>query len=170
MNPGGGFEAAGFSAKIASLEALTAADGFWNDGEAAGKTMHELKALKLRFEPWKTLRERSEDLAVHLELALTAKDDGETDEIERSLKELEEIYEKQRIIELMPGEVDSAGCFLTVHSGAGGTEACDWTSMLYRMYLRWAERRGFSIEEEERPMHSRMRGSEKGREWENVKG
>lgn len=50
----------------------------------------------------------------------------------------------------MPGEVDSAGCFLTVHSGAGGTEACDWAGMLYRMYLRWAERKGFSLEEEDR--------------------
>ena len=51
---------------------------------------------------------------------------------------------------MMSGELDSSGCFLTVHSGAGGTEACDWASMLYRMYLRWAERKGFSTEEIDR--------------------
>ncbi|MDR2663674.1 MAG: peptide chain release factor 2, partial [Treponema sp.] len=56
-------------------------------------------------------------------------------------------FEKQNLVELMSGEVDRNGCFLTIHSGAGGTEACDWAGMLYRMYLRWAERRGFSVEE-----------------------
>ena len=59
-------------------------------------------------------------------------------------------YEKQNTLELMSGEVDRNGCFLMVHSGAGGTEACDWSGMLYRMYLRWAERRGFTLEEEDR--------------------
>ncbi|MCL2879487.1 MAG: peptide chain release factor 2, partial [Treponema sp.] len=67
-----------------------------------------------------------------------------------TLAEISARYEKQNLLELMSGEVDRNGCFLTVHSGAGGTEACDWSQMLYRMYLRWAERRGFKIDELDR--------------------
>lgn len=147
---GGVFESADFAGKIAVLEAKTADTGFWNDSTAAEKTMSELKALKLRYEPWKQLKSSIEDLFAHLELANDAKDESEAAEIETEFSAISKKYEKQNIIELMPGEVDSAGCFLTVHSGAGGTEACDWAGMLYRMYFRWAERKGFSIEEEDR--------------------
>jgi peptide chain release factor 2 len=112
--------------------------------------MAELKALKNRYEPWKSLRAASEDLAVLLELAGEAHDETETPAIEASLVELAARFEKQNLLEMMPGEVDKNGCFLTVHSGAGGTEACDCAQMLYRMYLRWAERKGFALEEEDR--------------------
>jgi peptide chain release factor 2 len=109
--------------------------------------MGELKTLRRRYEPWKALLREVDDLDALYELAQEAKEDGEAAEIERTLHTLSERYEKQNIQELMGGEVDANGCFLTIHAGAGGTEACDWSSMLYRMYLRWAERRGFSIEE-----------------------
>lgn len=89
----------------------------------------------------------SEDLAALLELAREAGDESLSGEIEAGLEKLSARYEKQILVELMSGEVDRNGCFLTIHSGAGGTEACDWSQMLYRMYLRWAERRGFSVEE-----------------------
>lgn len=104
----------------------------------------------MRYEPWKQLKIDIEDLIAHLELANEAGEEGESAEIEAGLSNLNNRFEKQNILELMPGEVDNAACFLTVHSGAGGTEACDWTSMLYRMYLRWAERKGFALEEEDR--------------------
>ena len=112
--------------------------------------MGELKALKSRFEPWNVLRAEAEDLHTLLELAAEEKDESQTAEIESTLKNLTFRYEKQKTLELMGGEVDRNGCFLTVHSGAGGTEACDWAQMLCRMYLRWAERKGFSIEEIDR--------------------
>jgi peptide chain release factor 2 len=112
--------------------------------------MAELKSLKNRYEPWKNLALGIEDLQTLYELALEAQDESESPEIEASLKELQSRYEKQNVLELMGGEVDKNGCFLTIHSGAGGTEACDWSGMLYRMYLRWAERKGFSIEEVDR--------------------
>ncbi|GMO26680.1 MAG: peptide chain release factor 2 [Termitinemataceae bacterium] len=150
MKHGGVFEDAGFAAKITALEEKAAGDGFWNDTAAAEKVMTGLKSLKLRYEPWKQLKIDVENLSAHFELASEAQDEGETREIEAELARLGAIFEKQNIIELMPGEVDNASCFLTVHSGAGGTEACDWTSMLYRMYLRWAERKNFDIEEEDR--------------------
>jgi peptide chain release factor 2 len=112
--------------------------------------MSELKALRNRYEPWKGLCADVDDLEALHELALEAADESESAGIESSLKNICDRFEKQNLFELMSGEVDKNGCFLTVHSGAGGTEACDWSQMLYRMYLRWAERKGFSIEELDR--------------------
>jgi peptide chain release factor 2 len=112
--------------------------------------MAELKGLKNRYEPWKTLRAEIDDLEALHELATEANDEGESAGVESALKALRVRYEKQNVFELMSGEVDKNACFLTVHSGAGGTEACDWSQMLYRMYLRWAERKGFSMEEVDR--------------------
>jgi peptide chain release factor 2 len=133
--------------RIKDLEDASLAPGFWNDPAAAEKAMQELKALKGRYEPWKALRAEVEDLSAFLELANEAKDDSQAPEIEAVFKQLSARWDKQILVELMSGEVDRNGCFLTIHSGAGGTEACDWAGMLYRMYIRWAERRGFSVEE-----------------------
>jgi peptide chain release factor 2 len=112
--------------------------------------MTELKALKNRYEPWRALAAEIDDLSTLWDLAMEANDESQTSEIEETLAAISAKYEKQNIFELMPGEVDGSACFLSVHSGAGGTESCDWTGMLYRMYLRWAERQGFSIEEVDR--------------------
>jgi peptide chain release factor 2 len=154
MTPGGVFEkpakGASFAERIAELEKRAGEEDFWNNAAAAEKSMTELKALKNRYEPWKELRQEIDDLETLYELACEAKDESEGPEIDSVLKDLSARYEKQNIFELMSGEVDKNGCFLTVHSGAGGTEACDWSQMLYRMYLRWAERRGFSVEEVDR--------------------
>ena len=109
--------------------------------------MAELKALRLRYEPWKTLAAEIEDVQALHELACEAGDEGESEGIRLSLEDISLRFEKQTLLEMMGGEVDANSCFLTVHSGAGGMEACDWSQMLYRMYLRWAERRGFSVEE-----------------------
>jgi peptide chain release factor 2 len=112
--------------------------------------MGELKGLKSRYEPWKKLQKEMEDLETLYELAGDEKDESQGPEIEAGLLDLRSRFEKQNVLELMSGEVDRNGCYLTVHSGAGGTEACDWAQMLYRMYLRWAERKGFVPEEEDR--------------------
>ena len=112
--------------------------------------MGEIKSLKKRYEPWKKLHNDIDDLVTLYELAEEEKDEKESSEIEKNLKDIQLRFEKLNTLELMGGELDHSACFLTVHSGAGGTEACDWTQMLYRMYLRWAERRGFKIEEEDR--------------------
>jgi peptide chain release factor 2 len=136
--------------RIAEIEAKAGEPGFWNDAGAAEKLMGELKALKGRYEPWKSLKAEIEDLEVLFGLASDARDEDESGGIEASLKDLSVRYEKQNVYELMGGEVDKNGCFLTIHSGAGGTEACDWSQMLYRMYVRWAERRGFVVEELDR--------------------
>jgi peptide chain release factor 2 len=147
MKPGGVFEDASFAQRIAEIEAKTAEPDFWKDPEAAEKTVVSLKSLKNRYEPWKALRDEAVDLRTLFELAMEANDERESAGIESSLKSLSDRYEKRNIFELMAGEMDKNACFLTVHSGAGGTEACDWSQMLYRMYLRWAEQKGFSVEE-----------------------
>jgi len=136
--------------KIQELEAESGKSEFWNDPSRAEKAMGELKALRNRYEPWKNLKAEAADLSALLELANEAGDESQAAEIEETLKSLSARYEKQNLTELMSGEVDRNGCFLTIHSGAGGTEACDWSQMLYRMYLRWAERRDFSVEEVDR--------------------
>ncbi|WP_245535024.1 peptide chain release factor 2 [Leadbettera azotonutricia] len=143
-------EDANFSQRIADLEAKTGAADFWSDSSRAEKVMGELKALKNRYEPWRELRSEMEDLETLFGLSQDEKDESQSKEIEAALKNMKGRYEKQNILELMSGEVDKNGCFLTVHSGAGGTEACDWSQMLYRMYLRWAERRGFTLTEVDR--------------------
>ena len=112
--------------------------------------MGELKALKSRWEPWKAIYKEMEDLETLYGLAIAEKDESQSPEIEAEYNALLARYGKQNILELMSGEMDRNGCYLTVHSGAGGTEACDWTQMLYRMYVRWAERRGFVLEEDDR--------------------
>lgn len=147
MTHGGGFDPASFERRIAETEARSAESDFWNDVGAAEKIMTELKALKARFEPWKDLVAEVEDLVTLQELAAAESDEGQASEIETVMADLQARYDKQNIFELMSGEMDRNGCFLTVHAGAGGTEACDWAQMLYRMYQRWAERRGFSVEE-----------------------
>jgi peptide chain release factor 2 len=147
MKPGGVFEDASFVQRIGELEEKAGDPDFWKESGQAEKFMGELKTLKGRYEPWKSLRVEIDDLVTLYQLAAEAKDESHDEEIETTLMGLSERYKKQNSFELMSGEVDKNGCFLTIHSGAGGTEACDWSQMLYRMYLRWAERKGFSIEE-----------------------
>lgn len=108
--------------------------------------MSELKALKSRVEPWEALMVEIEDLEALYQLADESADESMTPEIESALKAASERFEKLNIINLLSDEVDRNGAFLTIHAGAGGTEACDWAQMLSRMYIRWAERRGFKIE------------------------
>jgi peptide chain release factor 2 len=136
--------------RIAEIEARAGEPGFWNDQSGAEKAMGELKVLRNRYEPWKALHAGVEDLWTLYDLAQEAKDEDEAPVIEAEFKDLSGRYERQNVYELMGGEVDRNGCFLTIHSGAGGTEACDWSQMLYRMYLRWAERKGFAVEEVDR--------------------
>jgi peptide chain release factor 2 len=147
MMPGGVFESLGIKNRIEDIEAQTQCSDFWNDQAKAEKMLSELKSLKNRYEPWEKLFQDIEDLKVLHELASSENDESHTTEIENILADIEQRFEQQNLVELMTGEVDKNGCFLTVHAGAGGTEACDWTRMLYRMYLRWAERKGFSIQE-----------------------
>ena len=102
--------------------------------------------LKNRIEPWKELIKTMDDLEATYELAEESRDAELEAELISESEAAKAKYEKQSILNLLSDEVDKNDAFLTIHAGAGGTEACDWTQMLCRMYMRWAERRGYKVE------------------------
>lgn len=108
--------------------------------------MKELKELKDQLDTMQHLQGTWEDIQVLIEMAYEENDESMTEEIEREVSQFEEKFESLRIQTLLSGEYDTCNAIVTLHAGAGGTESCDWTSMLYRMYTRWAERKGFSIQ------------------------
>jgi peptide chain release factor 2 len=128
------------------LEVQTSDAEFWKNRESAESTLAVLKKLRRRWEPWQALRARMSDQEQMHQLAVEEQDQSMEPELRRSLEELEQDFAKLNLLQLLGEEGDSASAFLTIHSGAGGTEACDWASMLLRMYTRWAERRGYKVE------------------------
>ncbi len=108
--------------------------------------MKELKGLKDFVETTDNLVRSYEDINLLIEMAYEENDESLILEIEEEIKKFEEEYEEFRIQTLLSGEYDKDNAIVTLHAGAGGTESCDWASMLYRMYTRWAERKGFTVE------------------------
>lgn len=143
---GGVFDVSTIENKIAEKEKLTYESGFWDNPSEAEKVMAEIKKLKGKIEPWKELVSLANDLEALFELAEESQDESLELEVTDEFEKLKTKYEKQSILDLMNGEVDRNNAFLTIHAGAGGTEACDWAQMLMRMYVRYAERHGFKVE------------------------
>jgi peptide chain release factor 2 len=143
---GGVFDVSAIEKKIADKEALTAESGFWNDGAKAGRIMTDIKQLRDRIETWTRLKADSEALDDVLKMAKEEGDESMEADIRASFKDITERFDKATILELLSGEADRSSAFLSIHAGQGGTEACDWASMLLRMYTRWCERRGFKAE------------------------
>lgn len=146
MTSGGVFDSDDIYKKIAEKEALTTQDGFWDDNAKAQKVMNDIKLLKGRIEPWKDLISQVEDMETLYELGIEENDQSVEKELQEMYEKTSAEYEHQSILNLLSDEVDKNDCFLSVHAGAGGTEACDWTFMLSRMYQRWAERHGYKVE------------------------
>ncbi len=143
---GGVFDSDEINRKIKEKEELTTAPGFWDDNEKATKVMNDIKLLKGRIEPWKELIAGVDDLETLFELGLEEGDQSLEGELKENYDKLKSDFDHQSILNLLSDEVDKNDCFLSVHAGAGGTEACDWTFMLSRMYQRWAERHGYKVE------------------------
>ena len=108
--------------------------------------MSQIRRLKNRIEPWKKIIADMDDLEAMYELAAESGEASDEEEVRSMYEAAKEQFEKLNILNLLSGEVDQNDAFLTVHAGAGGTEACDWAFMLSRMYLRWAERHGYKTE------------------------
>jgi len=119
--------------------------GFWDEPEVSQKIMKELKDLKDQVETVGHLEQSYEDIGLLIEMAYEEEDQSVLPEIEEELNAFEEGYESLRIQTLLSGEYDKYNAIVTLHAGAGGTESCDWASMLYRMYSRFAERKGFGV-------------------------
>ncbi len=120
--------------------------GFWDRAEESQYVMKELKGLKDLLEKTNHLATQFEDIGLLIEMAYEESDEELIPEVEAELQSFETVFEEMRIQTLLSGEYDKDNAIVTLHAGAGGTESCDWASMLYRMYNRWAERKGFSVE------------------------
>jgi len=132
--------------EITRLDAESARPEIWNDPQAARVLMRELSSLRDQVETWNRLTSDTTDA---LELLEMAEETGDTDillDLEGEAQALTKRYEKLEFQLALGGPYDASDAILSIHSGAGGTEAQDWTQMMLRMYLRWAERRGYSTE------------------------
>ena len=130
--------------EIASLEAESAKEGFWNDVNNSQKVQKRLKQLQNKVAKYEKLCAQWDDLMTICDMAIEENDDSMLDELKSGYAEFEETLESMRLSTLLSGEYDANNAILTIHPGAGGTEAQDWAQMLYRMYTRWAERHGYT--------------------------
>jgi len=123
------------------------APDFWDNKEKAQSLMEEVSSLRNKIEPFKKLESAVEDLEVMFELAAEESDPAHKEqtvqEIDSEYHRLEEELDRFELLQFLNQPQDKANAFLTIHSGAGGTESCDWADMLMRMYQRWIERNGF---------------------------
>lgn len=128
------------------LQAQSAADDFWSNMEKAQKVSQRIKNLQDKIEAQNKRVSTVEDLLVLCEMGIEEDDDSMVEELEESFTALEADIESARLSTLFRGEYDKNDCMLTIHAGAGGTEAQDWASMLFRMYQHWADKHGFKCE------------------------
>ncbi len=131
-------------AEIAELEAESAKEGFWNNLDRSQKVQKRIKQLQQKCEKYEKLQSSWDDLMTICEMALEENDDSMLAELETDYAKLESELEAMRLSTLLSGEYDANNVILSIHPGAGGTEAQDWAQMLYRMYTRWAERHGYT--------------------------
>ena len=122
------------------------APGFWDDRDRSNKLMKELKNMKDTVEDFRKLESQYDDILTLIEMGYEEEDVSLIPEIRSELDEFTRELDGLRIGILLSGEYDKNNAILKLNAGAGGTESCDWCSMLYRMYTRWAERKGYSLE------------------------
>ena len=133
-----------------ALEAEMARPDFWNDQEAAQKTVAKLKRHKAIVTPVEELAERIDDLVTLHELAVEEDSSDALDEAAGEAGKLQSALDRLELKTLLAGRHDAGGCYFAIHAGAGGTESCDWAEMLLRMYLRYFEQNDYAVEELDR--------------------
>ena len=143
--------------KVADLETLAGKTDFWSDTNAAKATLREIKGAKRILDPWKKALTDGRDLQQIWKLSVEENDAALLAELAPQLDALEREVIRIEFARKMNGEDDAAPAILSIHSGAGGTESCDWADMLLRMYTRWMERKGFAYE-----MHDYQAGDSAG--------
>lgn len=122
------------------------APDFWNDVERSNEVMKTVKNLKDTLAAFDTVEEEYEEVGVLIEMADEENDATLLPDIEEMINQFKQHFETLRVQTLLSGEFDKDNAIVTLHAGAGGTESCDWTGMLYRMYTRWAEKKGYTID------------------------
>ena len=141
------FDVAGARERIGLLEEQTMSPEFWGlEQEESQKTLRQIKTLKAKVDKFEKLNASYEDCVTLAQLGLEENDEGAAAEASGMADSFYEDFERLRIETLLNGEYDRGSAIITLHSGAGGTESCDWVQMLLRMYTRWAEKSGYGCE------------------------
>ena len=122
------------------------APDFWDNPERSQEMMKELKSKKDDVETYSNLTSQYDDIETMIEMGYEENDESLIPEIQEMLDEFQQTFEQIRMKTLLSGEYDKDNAIVTLHAGAGGTESCDWASMLYRMYTRWAADKGYDVE------------------------
>ena len=132
--------------RVEELEKIMETSDFWDDAQKSQAAMKELKSLKDSIEGFEHLSQQYEDIETLIEMGYEENDASLILEVEEALQSFVNDLEELRIKTLLSEEYDKDNAILTLHAGAGGTESCDWASMLLRMYQRWADKKGFQTQ------------------------
>ncbi len=146
MNYGGLFDGESLNQLINQLENKTHEENFWTDPNEAEKVIKELNEVKSTVGIITNLRALVEEINTLIDLLTLEFDSELQNQFINKKEELEKTLQEARVLLLLSGPYDAKDCILEIHAGAGGTEACDWALMLYRMYLRWCEKHHFKVE------------------------
>ncbi len=132
--------------KIQELEKEMEHPEFWNDSDVSQEKMKQLKSIKDDVATYEQLETMYEDIETLIQMGYEENDESLVSEIAELLEIFQNTYDAIRMKTLLSGEYDNENAIVSLHAGAGGTESCDWASMLFRMYSRWADKKGFSLE------------------------
>lgn len=132
--------------RIAELEQQTQKEEFWQNKELFTRTNKEITALKKRVDPFVSIMNEVKDATELFEMALQDRDADVLNELSGKIEGYRGRFDEIETLELLSGEDDASNAFVTIHPGAGGTESQDWANMLFRMYYRWGEKKGFAVE------------------------
>ncbi|NYB72788.1 peptide chain release factor 2 [Sedimentibacter hydroxybenzoicus DSM 7310] len=127
------------------LESEMQEPDFWNNQERAQKVSQKLKQNTNRINEYKNLKQQVEDLEIFADMIIEENDESHLDELNETISDVSELLDNARIVALLSNEFDKNNAILSIHAGAGGTEAQDWADMLYRMYTRWIEAHGYNM-------------------------
>ena len=137
------FDPAGLKVRLEEIDKKVNENGFWDDPEAAQKVMKEKKSIEDKLSELDALEGQMEDLEVMIEMADEEQDEAFADEAEEAFGKLSAALEDLRLRTLLNGKYDKNNAIISVHAGSGGTDAQDWAEMLFRMYTRWCEKKGY---------------------------
>lgn len=140
------FDLANKKLKVEEIEAIMEEPDFWDSAEKSQSYVRELKQLKDTIESYASLKQQYDDIATLIEMGYEENDSSLIAEIGEELEQFAEALEEMRLDTLLSEPYDKDSAILTLHAGAGGTESCDWASMLCRMYQRFADKKGYSVE------------------------
>lgn len=139
------FDLAGLKGKLEELNSQMEQPDFWDDPEAAQNLLKKKKNLETKVSQYESLAKGFDDIEELILLAEEMEDEEEADSIVKSFEELQEQLEVLKLDTLLDGKYDHNNAIISIHAGTGGVDAMDWAQMLYRMYTRWAEKKGYQV-------------------------